>query len=86
MNIDEDKKPDVKPKLPIPSSSAQGYVPGRWQGWGKNSGNNGRDLAESDFEGQIGRLRVHASGKVSLVLGSGKDKLRYDVGRRCSTA
>lgn len=85
MDVDqqEDKKPDVKPVLPVAgsgSSSTQGYAPGRWQDWGKSSGRNGRPFAESKFEGQIGRLRVHASGKVSLVLGKGKDKIRYDVG------
>lgn len=81
MEVDEqeDKKPDIKPTIPVSSGSSQGYAPGKWQDWGKSSGRNGRPFAETKFEGQIGRLRVHASGKVSLVLGSGKDKIRYDV-------
>lgn len=82
MDVDgskEEAKPDVKPTIRKPVS---GYVPGQWQGWGKAAGREGRDMTDLNFEGQVGKLRVHASGKVSLVLGSGKDKLRYDVRRK----
>jgi hypothetical protein len=48
------------------------YEPGKWQGWGKNSGSmNREDMAGNRrAEGMIGKLRIRKSGKVSLRLGS----------------
>lgn len=78
MQIDgEEDKKDVKPILEKINKDV--FVPGAWQGWGKNGGRAGRDLTELDFEGKIGRMRIRKSGKVEIVLGHGNNKIKYDV-------
>ena len=85
--MEEDKK-DVKPLLDQTQNRGQGnnapYVPGQWQDWGKNSGRGGRDTSKFDFDGCGGRLKVYASGKVKMVLGSGTNKISYDVSFSCN--
>lgn len=64
------------------------YVPGKWQGWGKNAGREGRDVLGAasaqaqvggEFsapEGRIGKIKVRRSGRTTLKLGG----IEYEVG------
>lgn len=63
------------------------YIPGKWQGWGKNPGREGREIlgatdaqAQSGNqaqapEGRIGKIKVRRSGRTTLKLGG----IEYDV-------
>lgn len=63
------------------------YIPGKWQGWGKNPGREGREiLGATDAqaqggnqpqapEGRIGKIKVRRSGRTTLKLGG----IEYDV-------
>lgn len=63
------------------SDSWRDYEPGKWQGWGRNSGTGARDAMAGNgrAEGRIGKLRIRRSGKVTLRLGSGPDKVDYEI-------
>lgn len=71
------------------------YIPGRWQGWGKNPGREGRDvlgatdaqsqptIGESSApEGRIGKIKVRQSGRTTLRLGGIEYEVSYIVGIR----
>lgn len=64
------------------------YVPGKWQGWGKNPGREGREVLgattsqgqpgssdQSPPEGRIGKIKVRRSGRATMKLGG----IEYEV-------
>jgi hypothetical protein len=69
---------DVKPQVRKAARPGE-YVAGEWGGWGKGGGRQGRDPIGGGVDGLVGRMQVHASGKVRLKMGD----IEYDV--RCSS-
>lgn len=64
------------------------YIPGKWQGWGKNPGREGREILGANNaagqapsgnstppEGRIGKIKVRRSGRTTLKLGG----IEYEV-------
>lgn len=61
------------------SEAWRDYEPGKWQGWGRNPGQDMREnLAghgAEDLSGRIGKLKIRKSGKTTMKLGG----IEYDV-------
>lgn len=63
------------------------YEPGKWQGWGRNPGQEERETLAGNpsAEGRIGQIKVRKSGRTTMTLGnidyevSHSRKLRKDV-------
>lgn len=76
-------KHKVKSSLHESESDAwRDYSPGKWQGWGRNTGRDDREYimggeVEKGLSGKIGKIRVRRSGKTTLKMGD----IEYEVGR-----